>query len=71
MLYREGVGYFVRNSEQTVSVLKGAAAANFARGFDQLLKREGTTVYTKVGTRVPFGVYSMNKKGNLRKLACY
>jgi hypothetical protein len=47
MLYREGVGYFVRNSEQTVSVLKGAAAANFARGFDQLLKREGTAVYTQ------------------------
>jgi hypothetical protein len=42
-------------------------------GYEQLLKREGTFVSKKEGTRVPslyrgFGVYSMKKLGGRRKM---
>ncbi len=51
------------------------AAANFAMGFELLLKREGNVVYTKEGTTESpvskyrgFGVYSINKAGVWSKM---
>ncbi len=48
--------------------------AQFDRGHEPQLKREGAYVYTKEGARVPslnmrgFRVYSMNKTGGRRKM---
>ncbi len=59
--------------EPPESVGRGVAAAIFVRGSELLLKRKGTNVSIKEGTRVMslkqggFGVYSMNKTKDRRK----
>jgi hypothetical protein len=55
--------------------MKIMSPAQFDRGYEPLIKREGTYVYTKEGTiesplqiQGGLGVYSMNKTGGRRKM---